>query len=79
MKDTRMLAERWTNGFDENNWNKLFPKLDYNGDVNGSVRNRCWLTMAQMLNHYFGGNIASDEILYYVRGGFEDITGGGAY
>ncbi len=77
MKDTRMLAEEWRKGFSEENWNKVFPKLDYNGDVNGSVRNRCWLTMAQMLNHYYGGDIASDEILYYVRGGFGDITGGG--
>jgi len=77
MKDTRMLAEQWVGSFSEKNWNQVYPKIDYNGDINGTVQNRCWLTMAQMLNHYFGGDIASDEILYYVRGGFSDTTGGG--
>lgn len=78
MKDTRMLAEKWISSFSEENWNSLFPKMSKNyKKVNGAVSNRCWLTMAQMLNHYFGGNIASDEILYYVRGGFSDTTGGG--
>lgn len=77
MKDTRMLAEQWNGGFNKKNWNKVFPKIDYDGRINGSVSNRCWLTMAQMFNHYYGGDIASDEILYYVRDGFGDITGGG--
>lgn len=75
MKDTRMLAENWKTGFDSINWNKLFPRNSENGTMNKPVHNRCWLTMAQMLNHYFGGDIASDEILYYVRGGFRDTSG----
>lgn len=77
MKDTRMLAETWGNGYDENNWQKLFLRDDVDGYTNMAVHNRCWLTMAQMINHYKGGNISSDEILYYVRGGFRDTTGGG--
>lgn len=77
MKDTRMLAENWKHGFNENNWNKVFPKESFNGAKNSAVSNRCWLTMAQMLNHYKGGNIASDEILYHVRGGFGNTDGGG--
>lgn len=77
MKDTRMLAENWMVKFNEKNWNKLFPRNSENGSLNNSVHNRCWLTMAQMFNHYYGGDIASDEILHYVRGGFSDTTGGG--
>ena len=74
MKDTRMLAENWMSGFDSLNWDKLFPRSSENGTTNLPVHNRCWLTMAQMLNHYFGGNISSDEILYHVRGGFRDTS-----
>lgn len=77
MKDTRMLAENWEVGFDEKNWEKVFPKIDWNGNENIAVKNRCWLTMAQMINHYKGGNISSDEILYFVRGGFGNTEGGG--
>jgi hypothetical protein len=78
MKDTRMLAEDWSEGFNKDNWNKLFPKIDFwNGKVNYAVHNRCWLTMAQMINHYKGGNVSSDEILYYVRSGFSDTSFGG--
>lgn len=77
MKDTRMLAESWGNGFYESNWGKTFPKKAPNGDINMAATNRCWLSMAQMINHYNGGNISSDEILYYVRNGFEDVSGGG--
>ena len=75
MKDTRMLAENWSVGFNETNWDKIFLKYTVNGNINDAVRNRCWLTMAQMINHYKGGNIASDEILYNVRGGFSNTTG----
>ncbi|MBO7103936.1 MAG: hypothetical protein J6W22_00430 [Fibrobacter sp.] len=74
MKDTRMLAENWTVGFDSASWNKIFPKLDKNNIINYAVHNRCWLTMAQMINHYYGGNLSSDEILYNVRGGFHDTS-----
>ncbi|NLB64795.1 MAG: hypothetical protein GX801_11960, partial [Fibrobacter sp.] len=77
MKDTRMLAETWVNGFNENNWDKVFPKHSYNGIRNNSVSQRCWLTMAQTLNHHKGGNLSSDEILYFVRNGFRDVSGGG--
>lgn len=78
MKDTRMLAEDWSVGFNKDNWNKLFPKIDFwNGKVNYAVHNRCWLTMAQMINHYKGGNVSSDEILYDVRSGFSDTSFGG--
>lgn len=78
MKDTRMLAEDWSVGFNKDNWNKLFPKIDFwNGKVNYAVHNRFWLTMAQMINHYKGGNVSSDEILYYVRSGFSDTSFGG--
>lgn len=77
MKDTRMMAEQWVGSFSEKNWNKVYLKIDDDENINGTVQNRCWITMAQMLNHYFGGDIASDEILYYVRGGFSDTTGGG--
>lgn len=78
MKDTRMLAEDWSVGFNKDNWNKLFPKIDFwNGKVNYAVHNRCWLTMAQMINHCKGGNVSSDEILYYVRSGFSDTSFGG--
>ena len=77
MKDTRMLVERWIGGFNEKNWNKVYLKEKLDGNKNYTVSQRCWLTMAQMLNHYYGGSIASDEILYYVRGGFSDTTGGG--
>lgn len=74
MKDSRMLAENWNVGFNEKNWDRVFPKKDVNGNTNYAVHNRCWLTMAQMINHYKGGNIASDEILYNVRGGFSDTA-----
>ena len=79
MKDTRMLAEKWEIGkYDDKNWNKIFPKYDYNKQaLNEAVSNRCWLTMAQMINHKKGGNIASDEILYSIRQGFENTDGGG--
>lgn len=78
MKDSRMLADRWGTGFTEANWNKVFLRIDIEGKPNNAVNNRCWLTMAQMLNHYKGGNMASDEILYRVRGGFGNTDGGGA-
>src|SRR5690554_996794 len=77
MKDTRMLAENWEVGFNKENWDKVFPKIDVKGGKNDAVKNRCWLTMAQMMNHYKGGNISSDEILYNVRGGFGNTEGGG--
>ena len=67
MKDTRMLAESWENGFSEANWGMTFPKLSQNGTLNYGAKNRCWLTMAQMLNHFAGGSISSDEIQYYVN------------
>lgn len=75
MKDSRLLAENWNVGFDSTNWNKVFPRNSKNGTTNVSVHNRCWLTMAQMINHYKGGDIASDEILYNVREGFSDTSG----
>lgn len=80
MKDTRMLAENWEVGFNKENWNKVFPKLDWDREENNkniAVSQRCWLTMAQMMNHYKGGNISSDEILYNERGGFGNTDGGG--
>jgi cytoskeletal protein CcmA (bactofilin family) len=78
MKDTRMLAENWEVGFNEYNWNKVFLKLGADkNEKNTAVSQRCWLTMAQMINHYKGGNISSDEILYNVRGGFGNTEGGG--
>lgn len=77
MKDTRMIVEKWNNKFDENNWNKLFLKWSAKGDLNNAVHTRCWLTMAQMINHYKGGDISTDEILYKVRGGLGDTAGGG--
>ena len=77
MKDTRMLAEKWKNGFNEKNWNKVFPKYSLNGRINDAAKNRCWLTMAQMINHYKGGDISEDEIMYYVREELGDIDGGG--
>lgn len=80
MKDTRMIVEKWGNGFNKDNWNKVFPKLDYDQNnkphTNDAVHYRCWLTMAQMINHYKGGNISTDEILYKVRDGLDDISGG---
>lgn len=75
MKDTRMIVEKWNNGFNAETWNKIFPKKDANKITNDPVHNRCWLTMAQMINHYKGGNISTDEILYAVRGGLDDTTG----
>lgn len=77
MKDTRMLADNWKVGFDENNWNKVFPRNSLNGSSNDAVKNRCWLTMAQMINHFKGGDISEDEIMYNVRGGFGNTDGGG--
>ncbi len=77
MKDSRMLAENWNAGFDSLNWNKVFPKLDWTNKENFAVRNRCWLTMAQMINHFKGGSLSEDEILYNVRGGFGNVNGGG--
>ena len=77
MKDTRMLAEKWKNGYNEKNWNKVFLKEDYYGNDLKPAKNRCWLTMAQMINHYKGGDISEDEIMYYVREELGDIDGGG--
>lgn len=78
MKDTRMLAENWTSSYNSFNWNKVFPRSSLNGRrINDAVKNRCWLTMAQMINHYKGGNISEDEILYNVRGGLGNTDGGG--
>lgn len=77
MKDTRMLADNWKVGFDKNNWNKVFPRNSLNGSTNDAVKNRCWLTMAQMINHFKGGDISEDEIMYNVRGGFGNTDGGG--
>ena len=76
MKDTRMLADNWQVGFNESNWNRIFPSRDLYNYGNKAVHNRCWLTMAQMINHFKGGDISEDEILYNVRGGFDDTTGG---
>lgn len=77
MKDSRMLADNWNVGFDSLNWNKVFPKNSLNGHrTNATAENRCWLTMAQMINHYKGGDISEDEIMYNVRGGFGNIDGG---
>ena len=78
MKDTRMLAENWTSSYNSFNWNKVFPRSSLNGRrINDAVKNRCWLTMAQMINHYKGGNISEDEILYNVRGGLGNTDSGG--
>ena len=77
MKDTRMLADNWSVGFNKDNWNKVFPKVDYDGNENKAVKSRCWLTMAQMINHYKGGDISEDEIMYNVRGGLGNTDGGG--
>ncbi|MEE0998083.1 MAG: hypothetical protein UIH41_00290, partial [Treponemataceae bacterium] len=76
MKDTRMLAEKWENGFNEKNWNKVFLIPFIKAEEQKSIKNRCWLTMAQMINHYKGGDIAEDEIMYYVREEFGNIDGG---
>ena len=77
MKDTRMLAESWKNGYNNANWDKVFPKRDYNGSKNDAVTNRCWLTMAQMINHAKGGSVSEDEIMYAVRGKLTNVDGGG--
>ena len=76
MKDTRMLAENWAVGFNKDNWHKIFPKRNIDGKPNEVVKNRCWLTMAQMINHYYGGDLSEDEILYAIRGGFGNTDGG---
>lgn len=79
MKDTRMLAEEWEKGhFEDFNWGMVFPKFDMYNNENLAAKYRCWATMAQMINHYRGGNISSDEIFYNVRGGFKDVAPGNA-
>lgn len=73
MKDTRMMVDDWhETGFNGDNWNKLFTK-----EQGRAVHNRCWLTMAQMINHKKGGSISTDEILFYVRDGLSDSSYGG--
>ena len=71
MKDTRMLDVSWDSDIDSSTWDHVLLRDRSN------AKSRCWLTMAQMLNHYYNGNISEDEIMYYVRGGFGDHEGGG--
>lgn len=66
MKDTRMIVTQWNDDLNEENYNKIFPKISDEPKLHASVQKRCWLTMAQMLNHLKGGNISTDEILYHV-------------
>ena len=75
-KDTRVLLTNWVpdRNIDKDNWNGIvFKRKD---GLESAANDRCWLTMAQVLNHYYGGSISQDQIMWNVRKKFDDYGGG---
>ena len=75
-KDTRVLLTNWEpdRNINEENWNGIVFKR--NDHFKSAANDRCWLTMAQVLNHYYGGSIPQDQIMWNVRKKFDDYGGG---
>jgi hypothetical protein len=68
-KDTRMLDLGWAKEDSlireyaiNNRW---WDSPNTGPMIEKSENNRCWAVAVQQLNHYFGGSMAQDEIVYY--------------
>ncbi|HHX15787.1 MAG TPA: hypothetical protein GX724_06460 [Fibrobacter sp.] len=77
-KDTKVLQTEWNTEYHVNEitWDKVVFKPKKSGKIS-TASNRCWLTMAQALNHHYGGSIPQDQIMYHVRQNFSNYEGGG--
>ena len=75
-KDTRILQTDWNTKYNVNSktWDQVIFKPEKGKTSTAS--NCCWLTMAQALNHYYGGSIPQDQIMYHVRERFTNHQGG---
>ena len=70
-KDTRMLDLGWMKketevremAIDSGWWDS--PDTNTTGDIREDVKGRCWAIAVQQMNHYFGGNMTQDEIVYH--------------
>ena len=64
-KDTRLLDVKWGEMAVAREWDK--PHLGH-GHYDEEESYRCWAVGAQVLNHYYGGNITQDEIKLKFKG-----------
>jgi hypothetical protein len=66
MKDTRMLDLGWGNQGAKSISNRWWDTLSKASEVVEAYgKNRCWAISIQSLNHYFGGTLTQDEIVYH--------------
>lgn len=87
-KDTRMLVPNWGElaEFPEISWDHpdvfVYNQIPYDSylflprpnDLFLEVSWRCWVAGAQMLNHFYKGNLTQDEIKFHGKtSAFEDI------
>lgn len=58
-KDTKLLDVKWGEMAVAREWDRPHLEHEHYDEEEGD---RCWAVGAQMLNHYYGGNITQDEI-----------------
>ena len=58
-KDTKLLDVKWGEMAVAREWDRPHLEHEHYDEEEGF---RCWAVGAQMLNHYYGGNITQDEI-----------------
>ena len=63
-RDTKMLNPWY--GFQSFNYSWDRPNLDA-GNYEPSEDGRCWAVVIQVMNHFYGGNLTQDEIVYKTK------------
>lgn len=59
-RDTRMLNLGYFNEIDKYSWDR--PNLD--SKIEPADEARCWAVAIEVMNHFYGGNLTQDEIVY---------------
>lgn len=63
-KDTKLLNLGYMKKLAEQGWDRSHVSETV---MDSLEKNRCWLVSAQVINHYYGGNVTQDEIAWAVR------------
>ena len=68
-RDTEMLNLGYLRKTNEYSWDR--PNIDAIG-IEPHEQHRCWAVATQVMNHFYGGNLTQDEIVYKIRYKNED-------
>lgn len=63
-RDTRLLDLAWLGDTPKHSWDR--PNLDA-ANYDAHEANRCWAVAIELMNHYYGGNLTQDEIVFKAK------------